>query len=64
MTRREQIIQEREEFYGMELGVDFDAGVNGLCDGESCRHPECSCFSAFEIAVDAELQREKQVVSQ
>lgn len=57
---KEQIIQELEKVHGVELGVDFDAGENGLCnDGDCYYSDECVCRDNFREAVDAELERSK-----
>lgn len=60
MDKREAIIHDAEQDYGLRLDTEFDAGVNGLCDGDTCRHSECDCWDNFKLAVEAQLQKQKE----
>lgn len=60
-TRRDNIILELEDEFSIDLDSNFEAGVNGLCDGDTCRHDECECWDTFRKAVERQLiQQEKE----
>lgn len=55
MSRKYDIIHELELEHEVELDPNSDAGVNGLCNDDACPRSECSCWSRFETAINAEL---------
>jgi hypothetical protein len=57
MSKKQDIIHDLEMEYGVELDSNFDPGV--LCDGDSCRHDECSCWESFTEAVENQLDKQK-----
>lgn len=59
MSRRDLIIQDAEADFGLELDSDFEPGVNGLCDGDTCRHGECDCWGNFQLAVEGQLEEQQ-----
>jgi hypothetical protein len=58
MSRQFDIIKDLEIEYDKQLDVNFDPGVDGLCDGETCRHSECECWNNFRQSVIRELSNE------
>lgn len=60
MSRRDLIIQDAEADFGLELDSDFEPGVNGLCNGDTCRHAECECWYSFQLAVEEQLERQQK----
>lgn len=60
MSRRDWIIEEAEQGVGLELDGNFEPGVNGLCDGDTCRHAECDCWGSFQAAVEEQLEKQQK----
>lgn len=59
MCQRQQIIGDLEEEFCETLDINFDAGVDELCDGDNCRHgSECICYENFSAAVREQLQKQ------
>lgn len=56
--RYDSIVEEEEKDAGIELDPNFDAGVDGLCNGDNCRHSECECWDNFRLAVRSQLERQ------
>ncbi len=57
MSKRDNIIDDLEKEYGVELDPNFDPSI--LCDGETCRSDECDCWDDFRKAVEVQLRQQK-----
>ncbi len=51
--RKHDILNDLEREYGTRVDSNFDPGI--LCDGDSCRSPECECWGQYETEVRAHL---------
>lgn len=54
--RVENIIADAEADYGVELDPNFEIT---LCDGDTCRHDECSCWDELDARVREELEADR-----
>ena len=54
MSKAEQIITELQNHYGVELDPNFE--IDCLCDGDTCRHPECPCWGSLTYEVENHLE--------
>ena len=59
MSKRDWIIEEAEAEFGEILDENFEPGVNGLCNGDTCRHAECECWYSFQLAVEEHLAKQQ-----
>jgi len=53
--RRDNIITELEQEYGVECDPDGAEFADILCDGDTCRHSECDCWKRFSRTVEIYL---------
>ena len=61
MSKRQEIVNELEDEIGEILDVNFDAGVNELCDGDNCRHgSNCVCHENFSAVVREQLEKQRE----
>lgn len=60
MSRKHDIINDAEaDFFPEEFDDSFDFGVNGLCNGDGCRHSECECWDRFDKIVREQLEKQQ-----
>lgn len=57
MSRRDDIITDAEEDFGLELDGNWNESI--LCNGDNCRHSECDCWLWFRQAVEQQLEKQE-----
>lgn len=57
--RGENIINELEAEFGVEIDDDFDLDI--LCDYDTCRHAECDCWDDLRNQVTSHLEEKAEI---